>query len=237
MSNSPIDRRIQRPIIVECGFVLALLYALSAAIATAQPVPDLGPNAEPPSADDFSSPLPEDQPEEGGEVVVEEAEPGEEESRLDALYSELAKAESPQAAERIARQIQMLWIESGSDTVDVLMSRAGKAIQADEFGLALDLLDVVVLMKPSYAEGWNRRATVHYMREDFGKSLVDIERTLSLEPRHWGALSGLAIIQRRLGFETESLTTFRRALEVHPGLENATKAIEDLQKGAEGEPV
>jgi Flp pilus assembly protein TadD len=60
---------------------------------------------------------------------------------------------------------------------------------------------------------------------------------LALEPRHWGALSGLAIIQRRLGFEDESLSTFRRALEIHPGLENATNAIEALEKAAEGEPV
>jgi len=215
-------------------FVFALLYVLSAPLAGAQPVPDLGPEAEPPSAEDFS-PLPEDLPDEGGKVVVEETDPDEEKSRLDQLYSELAEADTPKSAERVAREIQMLWMESGSDTVDVLMSQAGKAIQAEESGLALDLLDAVVVLKPSYAEGWNRRATVHYMREDFGKSLVDIERTLALEPRHWGALSGLAIIQRRLGFKDEALKTFKKALEINPGLENATKAISDLEKEAEGE--
>jgi tetratricopeptide (TPR) repeat protein len=214
-------------------FVFALFMALGASAAGAQPVPDLGPETAPPSAEDFN-PLPEDVPEEGGQVVVEEADPEEEKTRLDELYAELAAAETPEAAERVARIIQRMWMESGSDTVDVLMSRAGKAIQADDHGLALDLLDTVVILKPSFAEGWNRRATVHYMREDFGKSLVDIERTLALEPRHWGALSGLAIIQRRLGFEDEALATFRRALELNPGLENATKAIEDLEKEAEG---
>lgn len=131
----------------------------------------------------------------------------------------------------------MSWMDSGSDTVDILMSRAGKAIQSEDQALALDLLDVIVVLRPSYAEGWNRRATVHYMREDFGKSLVDIERTLALEPRHWGALSGLAIIQRRLGFKDDALATFKRALEINPGLENATKAIEDLEKEAEGSPA
>lgn len=217
-------------------FVFALLFVLCPAVAGAQPVPDLGPEAEPPSAEDFN-PLPEDLPEEGGQVVVEESDPDEEEDRLDELFAGLAEAESPKAAERIARDIQIMWMESGSPTVDVLMSRAGKAIQAEDHGLALDLLDVVVILKPSYAEGWNRRATVHYMREDFGKSLVDIERTLALEPRHWGALSGLAIIQRRLGFKDDALKTFKRALKVNPGLENATKAIEDLEKDAEGEPT
>lgn len=205
-------------------------------LAGAQPVPDLGPEVDPPSAEDFN-PLPEDLPESGGQVVVEETDPEEEQSRLDQLFDDLAQSGEPSDAERAAREIQMIWMESGSDTVDILMSRAGQAIQADDHALALDLLDVVVILKPSFAEGWNRRATVHYMREDFGKSLVDIERTLALEPRHWGALSGLAIIQRRLGFDDDALVTFKRALEVNPGLENAVEAIEDLEKKAEGAPA
>ncbi|MCV0425826.1 MAG: tetratricopeptide repeat protein [Roseibium sp.] len=217
-------------------FVFALLYSMSAVLAGAQPVPDLGPEIEPPSAEDFN-PIPEDLPDEGGQVVIEETDPDEEKSRLDQLYADLADKDDPKTAERAAREIQAIWMESGSATVDVLMSRAGRAIQAEDHALALDLLDVVVVLRPSFAEGWNRRATVHYMREDFGKSLVDIERTLALEPRHWGALSGLAIIQRRLGFETEALGTFKRALEVNPSLENAAKAIEDLEKEAEGEPA
>ncbi|QFT30022.1 tetratricopeptide repeat protein [Roseibium porphyridii] len=216
--------------------MFAIAFVVSSGIAGAQPVPDLGPDMDPPSAEDFN-PMPEDLPQDGGQVVVEEADPEEEQSRLDELYAELADTEDANAAGRITREIQRIWMDSGSDTVDVLMSRAGKAIQADDHGLALDLLDVVVVLKPSFAEGWNRRATVHYMREDFGKSLVDIERTLALEPRHWGALSGLAIIQRRLGFEDSALETFKRALEVNPGLENATKAVEDLEKDAEGEPA
>ncbi|UES54851.1 tetratricopeptide repeat protein [Roseibium aggregatum] len=217
-------------------FVFALLFLAGVSLAGAQPVPDLGPEAEPPSAEDFNAP-PDDLPEDGGQVVVDESDPEDEKSRLDELFANLAKSDNPKEAERISREIQMLWMDSGSDTVDVLMSRAGKAIQADDHALALDLLDTVVILKPTYAEGWNRRATVHYMTEDFGKSLVDIERTLALEPRHWGALSGLAIIQRRLGFESEALATFRRALEVNPSLENATKAVNDLEKEAEGEPA
>ncbi|TYC75875.1 tetratricopeptide repeat protein [Stappia sp. BW2] len=215
-------------------FVFGFLFLAGAGLAGAQPVPDLGPEVEPPSAEDFNA-LPDDLPEEGGQVVVEETDPDDEKSRLDELFANLAKSDNPKEASRIGREIQMLWMESGSDTVDVLMSRAGKAIQADDHALALDLLDTVVILKPAYAEGWNRRATVHYMQEDFGKSLVDIERTLALEPRHWGALSGLAIIQRRLGFESEALTTFKRALEINPSLENASKAVKDLEEEAEGE--
>lgn len=213
-----------------------ILILSAPAVVLAQPVPDLGPETETPSVEDFDA-LPDAEPESGGQVVVEDEDPTETLSKLDSLYADLAGSDDAAVRQRVSRDIRRIWMDSGSDTVDLLMARAGKAIQAKDHGLALDLLDVVVVLRPSFAEGWNRRATVHYMKEDFGKSLVDIERTLALEPRHWGALSGLAIIQRRLGFEDESLSTFRRALEIHPGLENATNAIEALEKAAEGEPV
>ncbi|MBO9421297.1 tetratricopeptide repeat protein [Labrenzia sp. R4_2] len=216
--------------------MFATFLFLSPVVGLAQPVPDLGPETDAPSIDDFDA-LPDAEPDEGGQVVVEETDPGETLSKLDSLYEDLAGAEDPAARQRVARDIRRIWMDSGSDTVDLLMARAGRAIQAEDHGLALDLLDVVVVLEPSFAEGWNRRATVHYMKEDFGKSLVDIERTLALEPRHWGALSGLAIIQRRLGFEEQALSTFRRALKIHPGLENASEAVESLEKEAEGEPV
>ncbi|MEP1934080.1 MAG: tetratricopeptide repeat protein [Roseibium sp.] len=216
--------------------MFTLLFLTSAGLVSAQPVPDLGPEAQPPSAQDFDA-VPEDLPEEGGQVVVDENDVDETESKLDQLYAELSETDDPTTRERVTRKIRALWMNSGSDTVDVLMSRSGKAIQADNHALALDLLDVVVILKPSFAEGWNRRATVHYMREEFGRSLVDIERTLALEPRHWGALSGLAIIQRRLGFEADALATFKKALEIHPGLENAAEAVKSLEKAAEGAPA
>ncbi|MEP4770685.1 MAG: tetratricopeptide repeat protein [Roseibium sp.] len=216
--------------------MFTLLFLTSAGLVSAQPVPDLGPEAQPPSAQDFDA-VPEDLPEEGGQVVVDENDADETESKLDQLYAELSETADPATRERVTRKIRALWMNSGSDTVDVLMSRSGKAIQADNHALALDLLDVVVILKPSFAEGWNRRATVHYMREEFGRSLVDIERTLALEPRHWGALSGLAIIQRRLGFEADALATFKKALEIHPGLENAAEAVKTLEKAAEGAPA
>ena len=217
-------------------FLFSLLFMMSTGFVKAQPVPDLGPETQPPSAEDFDA-QPDDPPDEGGQVVVEETDVDEAQSKLDQLYAELSETDDPVARERITRDIRKIWMNSGSETVDFLMSRAGKAIQADNHALALDLLDVVVVLKPSFAEGWNRRATVYYMREEFGRSLVDIERTLALEPRHWGALSGLAIIQRRLGYEADALVTFKKALEIHPGLENATEAVESLEKEAEGEPA
>lgn len=215
-------------------FYIGLL--VSAGLASAQPMPDLGPEGAPPSVEDFDA-LPDAVPDEGARVAVEDGDLEEALSRLDQLYNDLARSDDPAERQRVVRDIRRIWMESGSSTVNLLMARSGRAIQVDDHALALDLLDVVVVLRPTFAEGWNRRATVHYMRQDFGKALVDIERALALEPRHWGALSGLAIIQRRLGFEDQALQTFQRALEIHPGLQNAADAVRDLEKSADGAPA
>ncbi|MTI00122.1 tetratricopeptide repeat protein [Roseibium sp. RKSG952] len=213
--------------------VFILFVFVSALAAQAQPTPDLGPESELPSVDDLDT-LPELEIEEGAGTVADGSRDLE---VLDALFEQLAISGDPQTTEAIANEIQKIWLKSGSDTVDVLMQRASKAMQADDHGLALDLLDVIVTLKPDFAEGWNRRATVFYMRQDYGSSLADIERTLALEPRHWGALSGLAIIQRRLGVEDRALDSFRQALKIHPGLENARTAVEELELEEQGEPI
>ena len=124
-------------------FVFATFLFRSPVVGLAQPVPDLGPETDTPSIDDFDA-LPDAEPDESGQVVVEEPDPGETLSKLDSLYEDLAGAEDPAARQRVARDIRRIWMDSGSDTVDLLMARAGRAIQAEDHGLALDLLDVVV---------------------------------------------------------------------------------------------
>lgn len=231
---SSVDRRVQCFILTGMRlFLLKICVVLWAGAAFAQPTPDLGPDNTPPSIDDLHA-LPDLEVEDTAKVVSD----GEQDSKkMDALFDQLAKAKTKPEADKIARNIQIAWLESGSDTVDVLMERAAAALRAEEPGLALDLLDVVVSLRPEFAEGWNRRASVFYMQEQFGRSLVDIERTLALEPRHWGALSGLALIQRRLGDDVQALSTFKRALSIHPQLDNAKSAVEDLEEKAEGEPA
>lgn len=213
-------------------FLLTVMFFSSGAMA--QQVAPLGPETEVPSVDDLDTLSETEMGEDIGKAVSDGTQ---DTDSLDGLFEQLAITEAPELADLVARKIQSIWLESGSDTVDVLMNRAAAALQADDYGLALDLLDVVVTLEPDFAEGWNRRATVFYMQEKFGRSLTDIERTLALEPRHWGALSGLGIIQRRLGQDEAALSTFQRALEIHPGLKNAKEALENLQKVAEGEPV
>ncbi|MBD8893792.1 tetratricopeptide repeat protein [Labrenzia suaedae] len=219
---------------------LLFLFALPAGVF-AQPVPELDPDSEAPSIEDLDPMLqhPDENPSQSGQEQGKSDAPGSDgrEPGLNDLYSQLAEAPDDTSAARIARRIQITWLESGSATVDLLMSRSAQALKSSDYGLALDLLDVVVTLAPDYAEGWNRRATVYYLQEDFGRSLVDIERTLALEPRHWGALSGLAMIQRRLGEKDRALATFHQILKIHPGLSNARDAVEALEKGSEGEGI
>ena len=130
-----------------------------------------------------------------------------------------------------------LWLESGSDTVDLLMDWAMKAIDAKNYALALDYLDRVVTMKPDYAEGWNKRATVYFLTDDYKKSIFDIERTLALEPRHFGALSGLGMIMRDIGQDKRAIDAFQRALAVDPYLDNVKKALDEIQTDDAGKEI
>lgn len=213
------------------AFVFSLV--ILSGLAHAQSEPELAPENQPPQLDDLDTLVPEAPVDEGAREVVREAE----RDGIDGLFEDLAAAEPGPGSVRIAQRIQLMWLESGSDAVDLLMNRAAVALHDDNLGLAMDLLDHVVMLAPKFAEGWNRRATVFYMQEEFGKSLADIERTLALEPRHWGAMSGLGMIQRRLGEDEAALSTFRQALDLHPGLENARKSVEQLEKAAEGRPI
>lgn len=156
---------------------------------------------------------------------------------LDSLFTALKKAPSSEAAKAVNHAIQVRWLHSGSATVDLLMQRALEAMNSKDFPLSLDLLDAVVDLKPDFAEGWNRRATVYYLTEDFGRSIGDIEQTLKLEPRHFGALSGLANIFRRLGKDADALDVYEKTLEINPRLESVQKAYQELLEKIDGRDI
>jgi tetratricopeptide (TPR) repeat protein len=150
-------------------------------------------------------------------------------AQLDELFATLKSASSKEAADAAESSINRIWLESGSDTVDLLMTWALKAMSEKDYALALDYLDRVTVMKPDYAEGWNTRATVHFLMQDYGPSISDINRTLALEPRHFGAMSGLGMILRELGQERRAAEVFRAALAIDPFLDNVKKALDDLE--------
>lgn len=153
------------------------------------------------------------------------------------LLDALAQAEDGQAADGLAREIQGLWNRSGSEAVDLLMLRANIAMRTRNFPVALDLLDTVIALSPGYAEGWNRRATVHFMRDDYASSISDVERVLRLEPRHFGALVGIGMILDDLGQARQAALFLQEALNVHPYLSNARERLTVIEARLQGAPI
>ncbi|MCP1334839.1 tetratricopeptide repeat protein [Futiania mangrovi] len=157
--------------------------------------------------------------------------------RLDSLFGRLQVAEDGPPVERLTREIWTVWTESGSPTLDLLMKRAQMAVNAKKFETAIAILDTVVEIDPDYAEGWNRRATVHFLAGDYARSALDIEKVLDLEPRHFGALSGLGQIMERIGRPEAALDAYRRALMVNPHMPQVRSRVDDLTPEVEGRGI
>ncbi|MCV3238798.1 tetratricopeptide repeat protein [Mesorhizobium sp. ZC-5] len=158
-------------------------------------------------------------------------------SRLDKLFGDLKRQRNEKAAERIAGNIWQEWFKSGSASVDLMMKWAGDAVEAKKYDVALDFLDQVIVLAPTYPEGWNRRATVHFMMQNFGKSMADIERTLELEPRHFGALSGMAEIMKTTGRKELALDAYQRVLAIYPMMRSAQNEVSELSEELAGEGI
>lgn len=158
-------------------------------------------------------------------------------ARLDKLFSDLKRERNEKAAERIAGNIWSEWFQSGSASIDLMMLWSQKAMDNQKFDVALDFLDQVVTLQPTYAEGWNRRATVHFMMKNYGKSMSDIDRTLQLEPRHFGALSGLAQIMALTGHKQSALEAWQKVLAIYPMMRSAQDQVATLSEELAGEGI
>lgn len=156
---------------------------------------------------------------------------------LDKLFDELAVSPDDAHSARFEAEILKRLHSSGSATTDLLLSWAIEAMNKKRYADALDILDQVILLDPDFVEGWNKRATVHFLMKDYGKSIADIQHTLALEPRHFGALSGFGMILRDIGEDQLAADAFRKALAVHPQLKNAREALESLEAKIDGEAI
>jgi tetratricopeptide (TPR) repeat protein len=156
---------------------------------------------------------------------------------LDFLFGALKVAPDDVTAKAIEQRIWALWIASRSDTTTLLMSRVQTAVEGKDFDLAIKLLDAVIKTKPKYVEAWNRRATIYYMKKDYGRALSDIREVLRREPRHFGALSGLGLIMQDIGDDKQALEVYRRALSVYPRLQRIPDVVKTLQEKVEGRDI
>ena len=156
---------------------------------------------------------------------------------LDFLFGALKAAPDEVSAKHVEARIWAIWLQTPSDTAALLMMRAKAAMDAQQSDVALKLLDAVVKLRPDYVEGWNRRATLYYLKNDYGRSLHDIEQVLIREPRHFGALAGLGMIMQDLGDEKRALDAFRKALAINPHLEKVPELVKTLSEKVEGRDI
>ncbi|WP_201400816.1 hypothetical protein [Kaistia sp. 32K] len=157
---------------------------------------------------------------------------------IDQLFETLGKPGDETAGSTAEAEIQRRWLKSGSDTIDLLMQWAAEAIATKDYARAYDFLDAVIALKPDFAEGWNRRATLFFLQDEYGKALSDIEKVLALEPRHFGALAGLGMILNEIDRKKEALAALRKALTIDPYLDDQVRdAIKTLEPEVEGRQI
>ena len=156
---------------------------------------------------------------------------------LDFLFGALKVAPDDVTAKAIEERIWALWASTNSDTTTLLMSRARTAMEQHDFDLANKLLDAVTKTKPNYVEAWNERATIYYMKKDYGRAVASIREVLRREPRHFGALSGLGLIMQDIGDDKQALEVYRRALAVYPRLQRIPEIVKELQDKVEGRDI
>jgi tetratricopeptide (TPR) repeat protein len=158
------------------------------------------------------------------------------EARAD-LYARLAASKDADETAGIISLLLHTYAVSGSDTGDLLLRRARQAISAEEFPDALKILDATIALLPDWAEGWNARATARYLNDDYQGSMADIAQTLKREPRHLGALMGMATILEARGKTEDALKVYQRALAIAPHWHNAEEAADRLKGQLAGEEL
>ena len=157
--------------------------------------------------------------------------------RLDALFERIKQTERFDVAQDAEREIWDIWLDAGDPGLNHLMYVGVAAMESDQLDLAIGLFTEIIEKSPLFAEGWNKRATAFYLKGDLAASVLDIERTLALEPRHFGAVSGLGLIFLSSGDKIGALKAFRRVLEIHPHAAGARAQVRMLEKALEEEGV
>ncbi|MEM7719385.1 MAG: tetratricopeptide repeat protein [Pseudomonadota bacterium] len=154
-------------------------------------------------------------------------------SELDALFEGLRGADASAAAQ-IEQRIYEIWSQSGSPSMDLLLTRGRDALEAGDTALAIQHFSALIDHAPGFAEGYNGRATAYFQGGRYGLSLEDIRRTLELNPRHFSAMTGLALILQELGYPEDSLRAWREVERFHPNREGLKDAILRLEAEVEG---
>jgi len=157
----------------------------------------------------------------------------ERDAKLDKLFNELKK-NIPSLSSEIAQQIWILWSTHPTDQkLTALLNDGSKLVQDKQLNRAIEVFTEAIEMDPSWAEAWNKRATVYYMIGEFQKSQDDINKVLELEERHFGALAGQGMVNIQLKNYEKAILSYKKAKEIYPSMQSSEimiKQIENLIK-------
>lgn len=157
--------------------------------------------------------------------------------RLDNLFQILQSSDEQIEIRAAENLIWTIWIQHENRDNTRLMHIGIKAMADRRFDDAVEVYTALIDQAPDYAEAWNKRATVYFIQGKLALSTADVEKTLALEPRHFGALSGLGQIEILRGNGEAALRAFERAVEVHPRLPGIPDLIRDLKLRVRGQEL
>lgn len=165
----------------------------------------------------------------GSPVYADDAE-------LNKLFSSLAEPDQ-ENWESIEKAIWREWSDSGSRAMNLLLQRGRAAMSAGDMPQAIDHFTALIDHAPEFAEGWNMRATAYFGAGLYGLSIADIQRTLALNPRHFGAMQGLGRMLEEMEQSKDALTAYRAAFAIHPHRPGLEDAIERLDAQVSGQDL
>lgn len=157
--------------------------------------------------------------------------------KLDSLLQELAAAKDPITAQAIEQEVWRAWMDSGNEDVNRELEAGIRAMDRGRLDEAIRRFSTVIEKAPNFAEGWNKRATAYYLNNELVESMQDIRQTLHLEPRHFGAISGMGLIYLRLGDDLAALQAFEEVLKIYPLSPGANQHVKQLTKKLEGQII
>jgi tetratricopeptide (TPR) repeat protein len=154
-------------------------------------------------------------------------------TELDELFARLRTATTPAEIEVLQNGIWQRWLTTGTVALDKELEAGMRALQAEDFTLAIKHFTTIIQLQPNFPEAWNKRATAYYLRGDYRASLADINETLRREPRHFGALWGQYSMLQQLGFLTQALKSVIRLSAICPNTPGLREREHDLRERLE----
>ncbi|MFT6302422.1 MAG: tetratricopeptide (TPR) repeat protein [Granulosicoccus sp.] len=149
---------------------------------------------------------------------------------LPALFAQLLNETDSESSTALEGQIWQHWLSAPDKNSANLLSQISNAMGVRRFEIALRLSNQLVDSYPDFAEAWNKRATIHYLMRNYAMSVADIRETVRLEPRHFGAISGLGMIFLQENNIPAALQAFEQVLKISPASSNAKRSVERVRR-------